>query len=82
MNYVGSIYTKFHEVLKKQDGLSVGEKLYSIQKETGIDFIFTSDQDIFEAMERYIGHPVEEDEQMTEKEFSNWVESKFQNNKI
>ena len=77
MNYIGHIYTKFHDVLKKQDGLSVGEKIYSIQKEIGVDFIFSSDQDIYEAIERYLGHPVAEDEIMSEEEFNEWVDKKF-----
>ena len=78
MNYKGNIYTKFHEVLKKQDGLSVGEKLFSIQKEVGVDFMFTTDQAIFEAMERYISHPIEnEDNVMTDSEWEQWVRSKF-----
>ena len=78
MNYIGSIYTKFHEVLKKQDGLSVGEKIFSIQKEVGIDFIFASDQDIYEAMERYMSHQNEADEPLTNEEFDVWVTNKFQ----
>ena len=78
MNYIGNIYTKFHEVLKKQDTLTVGEKLYSIQNELGLDFLASSDQDIFEAMERYIQHPIEnEDNIMTDKEWKEWVNKHF-----
>lgn len=77
MNYKGNIYTKFHEVLKKQDNLTVGEKLYSIQKEVGVDLIFASDQAIYEAMERYVMHPIEKDNTMTDIEWEQWLESKF-----
>lgn len=77
MNYISNIYVKFHEVLKKQDGLSVGEKLYSIQKEIGLEYIFSNDQDIYEAMERYLSHPIIEDEVMSDEEFNIWIEKKF-----
>jgi len=80
MNYVGNIYVKLHEVLKRQDGLSVGEKFFSIEKELGAGFILADDQMIYEAIERYLKHPIEEtDEPMEEVEFKEWVESKFEN---
>lgn len=79
MNYLGNIYTKLFDVLKRQDGLSMGEKLFSIEKEVVASFILANDQEIYEAIERYLNHPIEEsDEPMEDSEFNNWVESKFE----
>jgi len=79
MNYIGSIYTLFHEVLQKQDGLSVGEKLFSIEKEIGASFIFAKDSEIFQAMEKFVDHPIdlEKDEPLSKEDFQSWVDSKF-----
>jgi len=80
MNYIGNIFTKLHDVFKRTDGLTVGEKLFSIEKELGASFILADDQMIYEAIERYLKHPIEEiDEPMEEIEFKEWVESKFEN---
>lgn len=78
MNYKVAIHAKLSEVLRKQDGLSVGEKFYSIERELGSSFILSEDSDIYEAMERFISHPVDnKDETLSDEEFNNWVESKF-----
>lgn len=78
MKYLSNIYLKFHEVLKKNDGLTVGEKLYSIQKEIGLEYLFASDQDVFEAMERYLSHEIGTDDPLSTEEFNIWVENKFE----
>lgn len=78
MNYKGNIFTKLHEVFKKQDGLSVGGKLFSIERELGASFLYADDQSVYEAIEGYLKHPVDSyDEPMEDSEFDEWVASKF-----
>lgn len=74
-NYTGNIYQKLFDVLQKKDGLTVGEKLFSIlrQQNLGKNLMFASDKDIYEAIERYISFPVDEDTLMTEEEFESWL---------
>lgn len=75
-NYIGNIHHMLFDIFQKNDGFSVGEKLTQIEKITKKRFFNLSDQEIYEALEKYKNTPVEEDEKMTEEEFVGWVTMK------
>jgi len=61
----------------KKDGLSVGEKLYSIQRNLKNGLVYCSEKEYYEAMVLYLSFPVdEEDLPMTDEEFETWRNSK------
>ena len=77
INYKGNILTKLFDVLNKKDGLSVGEKLFSIQRNLKNGLVYCSEKEYYEAMLLYLSYPVdEEDLPMTDEEFQTWVNSK------
>jgi hypothetical protein len=77
INYKGNILTKLFDVLNKKDGLSVGEKLYSIQRNLKNGLVYCSEKEYYEAMVLYLSFPVdEEDLPMTDEEFETWRNSK------
>ncbi len=73
-NYIGHINNLFFEVLSKKDGFSAGEKFTEIQKIAKKRFYDMTDQEIYQAMGKYVNTPVEADEPMSEVEFQGWVE--------
>lgn len=75
-NYIGNIHHMLFDIFQKNDGFSVGEKLTQIEKITKKRFFNLSDQEIYEALEKYKNTPIEEDEKMTEEEFMGWIDYK------
>lgn len=76
-NYKGNVYNLLFEVFQKKDGFSVGEKFTAIEKLLPQKKYFTAtDQEIYEATEKYKLSPLEEDEKLTDEEFVGWVTMK------
>lgn len=79
INYSGNIYQKLFDVFDKKDGLTEGEKLFSIFRQQNLrkHLLNASGKDIYEAIERYLAFPVDEgDMQMTQEEFDSWIANK------
>lgn len=78
IEYKGLAYTKFFEVLDKKDGLSFCEKLYSLTRPETLKapLPYASDKQFYEACERYLGFPTDEDAPLSDEEFLTWVNSK------
>lgn len=79
INYSGNIYQKLFDVFEKKDGLTLGEKLFSVFRQQNLrkHLLNASGKDIYEAIERYLSFPVDEtDVQMSEEEFNSWLSNK------
>jgi len=75
--YLGNIHNILFDVFQKKDGFSVGEKFMAVEKLLPQKKYFNAtDQEIYEAMEKYKATPIEEDEKLTEEEFVGWVTMK------
>lgn len=74
--YRGNVYASLFDVIQKNDGFSVGEKLTQIEKITKKRFFNLSDKEIYEALEKYKNTPIEEDEKLSDEEFVGWVTMK------
>lgn len=79
LNYKGNIHQIFFDVLKKDDGFSVGAKLTHLEKLSGKKYIELKDQEVYELMEGYVNSPQEKDEKLTDEEFMGWVNAVYPN---
>lgn len=80
LNYKGNILTQLFKALEKRDGLSTGEKLFSILRKENLktDLFYATDKQIYTAITTFIDFPIdEEDLAMTDEEFEAWVNTKI-----
>jgi hypothetical protein len=79
INYRGSILSALYKALEQNEEMTTGEILYSfLRKENmqGKHFFYSSDQEIYNALERFNKIEEEEDEPMNEIEFNLWISNK------
>lgn len=74
MSYVGNIYKLFGDALDKKDGFTVGQKIKEIVRMSGKNLYEVTDQELYQAMQKYINTEEQEDEQLSEEEFNGWIE--------
>ena len=74
MSYVGNIYKVFGDALDKKDGFTVGQKIKEIVRLSGKNLYEITDQELYQAIQKYLNTNEQEDEQFSEEEFYGWVE--------
>ena len=78
IEYKGLAYTKLFEVLNKKDGLSFCEKLYSLTRLGTLraPLPYATDKQFYEACDRYLAYPIEDDAPMSDEDFLTWINKK------
>ena len=79
INYRGSILSALYKALEQNEEMTVGEILFSfLSKENmyGNHYFYASDQEIYNALERFNKFGLDEDEPMNEIEFNLWISQK------
>lgn len=76
--YIGNILFILQDIIQREDGYTVGEKLRVIEQISGKRFFYLTDKEIYEAMEKVMSMSVdnEPDEPLTDSEFNEWVNGK------
>lgn len=79
MKYIGNIHNILFTAFSKNDGLNCGQKLAHIEKLSGTRFVNLSDKELYNTLEKYVVETAEQDEPLSDEEFTAWTETKFKN---
>jgi len=79
INYKGSIFSQIERAITENPTMTVGEILYSVvrkQNTKGKHFFYMTDQEMYEALERFNTIQEDKDEPLNEQEFDFWIAQK------
>ena len=79
INYRGSILSALYKAVEQNEEMTIGEILFSFlskQNMQGKHFFYATDQEIYNAIERFNKFENEDDSPMNEVEFNLWISNK------
>lgn len=80
INYTGSFLLKLEEAFDKNPDMTIGEIMYSAFRGSnmkGKHFFYASDEEMYTALENFLKFEEDNDEPLSEQDFSFWVEQKM-----
>lgn len=79
INYRGNIFSQLEKAIRENPTMTIGEIFFSTlrtQNTKGKHYFYMSDQEVYEALERFNSFQEEEDETLDENAFNFWVAQK------